>query len=64
MKIDEIEEPTGEACYGHTKSKYEKYKELVNKIGADVVANEILIRFLDDGELTDFIYEMEDRLHS
>jgi len=56
------EELTGEACYGHTKRKYNKYLELVKKIGSDVVVHDILIGFLDDGELTDFIYEMEDRI--
>ena len=59
-----MEEPTGEACYGHTKSKYDKYNDLVKKIGSDVVVNEILIAFLDDEELTDFIYEMEDRIQN
>jgi len=62
MNTNIEEELTGEACYGHTKRKYNKYLELVKKIGADVVVHDILIGFLDDGELTDFIYEMEDRI--
>jgi 5'(3')-deoxyribonucleotidase len=62
MNTNIEEELTGEACYGHTKSKYNKYLELVKKIGSDVVVHDILIGFLDDGELTDFIYEMQDRI--
>lgn len=48
--------------YGHYKDKYEKYLELVKKIGADVIVHDVLIGFLDDEELTDFISVMEDRL--
>ena len=48
--------------FGHYKSKYDKFVELVAKLSPDFVVHEILPAWLNDEELTNFIECMEDRI--